>query len=309
MLVFLVDAPRRSWPSRAPSPARRVLGRFGLGPRHLGRGRPCASISSCDAISSLDALLRDGQRIEHVGLGDLERATLDHHDRVVGRGDDDVHVAEAELLECRIEHPLAVHPANAHAGDRPLQRDLRRVERVGRGDKCQNVGVIHLVRGDDVDEHLDFVLEALGKERPIERSMIRAFEDLRVVRPPFALDEAARDLSGGVGLFLVLDREREERQRTLLVADGDGGEHHRVAELDDGRACGLLRHASRLDAETATREGPFNALHYLFLPLGHKTRGRTSCDPRGWRRLSELVPDSKFLDELPISLDVRRRDN
>ena len=45
--------------------------------------------------------------------------------------------------------------------------------------------------------------------------MMRAAEDLAVARTAFALDEAARDLAGGVGLLAVLDGEREEGERAL----------------------------------------------------------------------------------------------
>jgi hypothetical protein len=68
----------------------------------------------------LDAGVRDRERLEHVGFGDLERAALDHHDRVLGAGDDEVHVGELELLERGVEHPLALHASDAHAGDRAL---------------------------------------------------------------------------------------------------------------------------------------------------------------------------------------------
>ena len=57
----------------------------------------------------------------------------------------------------------------------------------------------------------------------------------------FALEEAARDASRGVGVFTVVDREREEIDpfaRRCRTARRD--EHHRVAEADDDGAARLL---------------------------------------------------------------------
>jgi hypothetical protein len=85
--------------------------------------------------------------------------------------------------------------------------------------------------------------------------------DLVVRWARLALDEAAGDLPRGVGLLAVLDRQREERKRTLVLADGDRRDDHGLAELDDGGPGGLLRHSARLDDETAAGEDAFGALH------------------------------------------------
>ena len=89
-------------------------------------------------------------------------------------------------------------------------------------------------------------LKPSGKSGRIERSMMRAAQDLVVARASFALDEAARDLAGGVGLLAVFDEEREEVERTLVVAHRDGREDHRVAERDeaDPAACLAMRPVS-----------------------------------------------------------------
>ena len=107
-------------------------------------------------------------------------------------------------------------------------------------------------------------LKPSGKSGRIERSMMRRRENLGVARTAFALDVAAGDLAGGVGLFAVLDEEREEVERALGVAHRDGGEDHRVAERDESGAGGLLGHAAGLDDELASRERLLNALHHCF---------------------------------------------
>ena len=79
----------------------------------------------------------------------------------------------------------------------------------------EHVGVVLLVGGDDVDEDLDFVLEALGEERADRAIDDARRENLGVARASFALDVAARNLAGGVGLLAVLDEEGEEVERAL----------------------------------------------------------------------------------------------
>jgi hypothetical protein len=196
-------------------------------------------------------------------LGHFEGAALDHHDRVGRAGDDHVHIGELERLEGRVEHPLPFHAAHADAGDRARPRDLARAERERGRDQAEDVVVILLVGGEDVDDDLDFVLEAFREERPDGAVDDAAGEDLLVARAPFALDEAAGDLARGVGLFLVLDGEREEGQRALLVAHGDGGEDDGFAVGHERGPGGLLGHAPGLDDEGAAREGPLNAMHHM----------------------------------------------
>src|SRR5690606_374128 len=88
-----------------------------------------------------------------------------------------------------------------------------------------------------------------------------AGQDFLLGRPALALDEAARDLAGGVGLFLVLHREREEREVADVLGDGHAAQDHRVAEADQDGAGGLAGQATSLDDQRAAREFGFNAMH------------------------------------------------
>ena len=84
---------------------------------------------------------------------------------------------------------------------------------------------------------------------------------------PLSLDESARDLAGGVSLLLVLDGQGEERERTLVLAHGNGGEYHRLAELYDRGSRRLLRHPTGLDNQGATGERPLDSMHHLLNSL------------------------------------------
>ena len=127
----------------------------------------------------------------------FERAALDHDDRVLRAGDDELHVAVRELLERGVEHPLVLNAADAHGGDRRRERNLRGVQRERRGDERENVGVVLLVGGDDVDEDLDFVLEAFREERPdravddaADRISLSLGRPSRLMKPPGILPAA-----------------------------------------------------------------------------------------------------------------------
>jgi hypothetical protein len=131
-----------------------------------------------------------------------------------------------------------------------------------RGDEREHVRRVLLVRRNHVNEDLHLVLEALGKQRANRAVDDPRREDLSVAGAPFALDVAAGDLPRGVRLLAILHEEREEVERALRVAHRDGGEHHGVAELNEGGTGGLLGHATRLDDEAASGEGLFNAMHH-----------------------------------------------
>ena len=54
--------------------------------------RPSRRSSRCSCAELLDLAVRDVERVEDLGLGDLVGAGLDHQDRVLGAGDDQVEV-------------------------------------------------------------------------------------------------------------------------------------------------------------------------------------------------------------------------
>ena len=98
----------------------------------------------------------------------------------------------------------------ANTGDRPHERNLRRVDGKRRSEQRDYVGVVLLVGGDYVDEDLNLVLESIGEQRPDGAIDDSGLEDLGVVRAAFTLDEAAWNLAGGVHLLFELDLQGEE---------------------------------------------------------------------------------------------------
>ncbi len=234
--------------------------RLHFGPFHLGlaqrRGQLVGRLQQL-----LDALVRYFQRLDDLRLRQLQRPAFDHHDRISRAGHDDIDVGELELLEGRVEDPAAFDAPHAHRRDGPVPGYLRQREGRGRRRHAEHVGVVFLVGRQHVDEDLDFVLEAFREQRPQRAVDHASREDLLVGGPALALQEAARDLAGGVGLFAIFDGQREIRQVGDLPGHRHGGQDDRFAVLYEARARGLFGQAARLEAEGTSRERPFNVLH------------------------------------------------
>ena len=248
-------------------------------PRHLRLGRRVDDLPfQRDEIAN--AHLGHLQRLEHLGLADLQRSALHHVDRVGRAGHHEIDAGELELLEGGIQDPLPVHPAHPHRGERPVPRYVRGAERDRRSHGGKHVGVILLVSRQHRRKYLDLVLEALRKERPDAAIDQPAGEDLLVGRAPLPLEKPSRNLPRGIGLLAVLDREGKERQRADVGRHGDGGEHHRVAELHERRSGGLLGEAAGLDHEAASGELGFDPMygHDGFVLRAHQcSEGAPMC--------------------------------
>ena len=74
-------------------------------------------------------LVCEHERVDDVGLGCLGRAALDHHDGVLGGGDDHVDVGLRLLLERREGDELAVDARDADRRERTAPRDVGDVQR------------------------------------------------------------------------------------------------------------------------------------------------------------------------------------
>ena len=205
------------------------------------------------------------QPFDELLLGDLERGTFDHHDRVLGAGHDDVHVGELELLEGGVDDPFVLNPADPDSGDRSLPRDRREQDRRGRAEHAPHVGVVLLVRRDHEARDLRLVAVVLREERA-ERTIDLASRNRGLVAgASLALDEAARELAGGVRLLPILDGEREERKVRALSLRHRGHEYRRFPKLNKNGAVCLPCHPARLHDERASGELFFDSVHWFSL--------------------------------------------
>ena len=90
-------------------------------------------------------------------------AALDHHDRVGRAADDQVDVAELELLEGRVQNPVSLDPPTRTRGDRTVPGHRREAERERGGDDAEDVGIVLLVGGEHVTKTCTSFLKPSGK--------------------------------------------------------------------------------------------------------------------------------------------------
>jgi hypothetical protein len=152
--------------------------------------------------------------------------------------------------------PLTVDESNAGGADRAGERqagDLRgRRRSVDREDVVRGVRV----EGQDRDDDLDLVAQALleqGAQRPVDQA---AGEDRVLTRTAFAAEERSRDTAGGVHPLFDVDRQREEVELLLGMLAGRGGrqQHRVVVEVRRDTAGGLTGEESGLEPDLAGAE-------------------------------------------------------
>ena len=195
-------------------------------------------------------------------LGKLLGLRFDHHDGVVGAGDDEVELAFLDLVLGRVEDIFAVGIADAGGGDRAHERDSGEGESGGSGDHRDDVGLVLAVIGQDLGDHEDLVVEALGEERadrPVDEA---AGESLLLGGAALALEKAARDAPGGREFFLIVDGEREEiLPRLHVLGGGDRAKDDGLAEGRQHGAVGLTGNPARFEGERLAAQLDFYFLH------------------------------------------------
>ncbi len=205
----------------------------------------------------LELLVPEHHRFEHLLFGQLLGFQFDHHHRVCRSGDDQIEGGLGHLVEHGVQHELAADEADAGRRDRAEERQAR--QRQGRrgGDQAQDVGIVLQVVGEHVDDDLRLILEAFDEQRPDGPVDEAAGQRLLLRGTPLALEEAAGDLAGGIGLFLVVDGEGEKIDAGLWRFRADHGrEHARLAVLRVNGGVRLASHAARLERQLAP--APFN---------------------------------------------------
>ena len=205
----------------------------------------------------LDRGVRRFERADDLRFGDFLGAGLDHHDAVARAGDDQVERALLALGVGRVDDVLVVDHADAHAGDGLLERNLRDGQRRGGAGDRQDVGVVLGVGGHQERDDLRLVAPAGREERPDRPIDQPAGEDFLFRGLAFALEEAAGNASRRIGVFAVVDRQRQEVDVARACRARGGDEHHGVARADDHRAVRPAWRACRFRMRScAIRSGP-----------------------------------------------------
>ena len=201
-----------------------------------------------------DGLLTKGHGGEHVLLGDLLRAGLEHGDEALGAAELEVEVGVVALLVGGVHDELVrvAVTADAHARKRPLEGHAAHGEGGGGGHDADGVDRVDLVGHKRGGDDLDLVAEA-GREGRTQRAVNHAGGEGGLLgRARLALEVAAGDAAHGVHLLDEVDGQREEVV-VLLLLRNDGGHQHGGVALGDQHGAGcLLGQFARLEAVLLT---------------------------------------------------------
>ena len=188
----------------------------------------------------LEVAVTEHHGAEHDVFVQLLGFRFHHQHGVGGAGDDQVELGFDHLVERRVEHVFVIGEADAGGADRTLERRARNRQRRGGGDQRQNVGIVLHVMRQHGDDDLGLVAPAVDEQRA-DRAVDQAGNQRFLFgRPALALEIAAGNAARGVGLFLVVDGQRQEVDAFARRLRGHhGGEHDGLAIGRQHGAVGL----------------------------------------------------------------------
>src|SRR5476649_970313 len=177
---------------------------------------------------------------QHDFFGQLLGFGFDHQHGRFGTGDNQVHFRGFQLLDGRVQDVLAVGVADAGGADRAVERHAGDAQRGGGADHGGDVRIDLRVDRQHVDDDLDFVQVAFREQRTDRTIDQTRGQRFFFRRTSFALEETARDFTGSIGFFDVIDGQREEVLAWLGVfARHNRCQHDRIFDRDQHGAGSL----------------------------------------------------------------------
>ena len=253
-----------------------------------------------------DCLLAEGHGREHVLLGDLLGACLEHGDVRRRTGQLEVEVGGVALLVGRVHEELARLgvAADANAGERTLEGHAAHGERAGGAHDADGVDRVDLVGHERGGDDLDLVAEAVG-ERRTQRTVDHARGERGLLGGTrLALEVAAGDATHGVHLLDEVDRQREEVVVLALLRDDHGEKDRGVAALDETGTRGLLGELARFEGVVLAVEVELmcNLCHFFSLTSVCPIADGPSCEPSRACRETALVCDASHGSQRALAL-------
>ncbi len=215
-------------------------------------------------------------RAEHFRLGEFLRLGFHHQHRSSGTGHHEVELRIRHRIERGIEDVGALDEADARRCDRSHEGNARERQCRGGGHQPQDVGVVLEIVAEDGDDHLGFVLVAVGEQgadRPVDQPR---GQRLAFGGAAFALEVAAGNLARGEILLLVIHGEREKiLSRLGGVCADDGRQHDGFSIGGKNGAVGLPGDLARFKDQRAPAPVDFLAyclehfrIHFPSFPRG-----------------------------------------
>ncbi len=205
-------------------------------------------VLATSAANSLNRLNRDlhllvaeHDRAEHDVFGQTAGLRLDHQHGLLGAGDDQVQIAvRIDSGHRLVEQVFAVLVADPCRANGTVERGTGDGKRGGDAEHGRHLGVDRRVQRLDRGDDLHLAAEALGEQRPDGPVDQARGQDLAFARAALTTEKAAGDAAGGVGLFLVVDGERQEIfDLGGAFVDDHGHQQHGVVDIDHHGPVGL----------------------------------------------------------------------
>ncbi len=212
---------------------------------------------------------------------------FDHQHGVGGAGDDEFELGFDHFVERRVEHVFVVDEADAGGADRALERRAGNRQRRGGGDHRQNVGIVLHVMRQHGDDDLGLVAPAVDEQRADRAVDQTGNQRFLFGRPAFALEIAAGNTARGVGLFEVIDGQRQEVDAFARRLRGDdGGENDGLAVGGEHGAVGLAGNLAGFKPERTATPIDFDGMN-----IEH-------CDLLSWVHESTDAPNTKTMRKI-----------
>ena len=204
--------------------------------------------------------------VQHDAFGQTLGLGFHHQHGVLGSGNDQIEIRFGELRQGGIQYVLAVDITDPRRADGTAEGHAGNRHRRRRADERGYVRIDFRVQRHHGGDDLHLLLEALrerGSQGPVDQA---AGEGFLFGRTPFALEKTAGDLAGGVGFFLIIDRQREEPAIGIGVGVAyHGYQYDCVTEAGENGAGCLAGDFSRFEDQIvcAVADGLFDGCHGL----------------------------------------------
>ena len=196
-----------------------------------------------------EGLLAELHGGQHVLLGDLLGAGLEHAHEVAGAAELEVEVGVVALFVGGVDDELmgVAVAADAHAGQRALEGHAAHGEGSGGTHGADDVEGVDLVAHERGGNDLHLVAEAVGEART-DGAVDHAGSEGRLVGGAgLTLEVATGQAADRVHALHEVNRQREEVVVLALLGDDGGHEDRGVALLDQDGARRLLREFASLE--------------------------------------------------------------
>ena len=188
---------------------------------------------------------------QHLVFGQLFGFRFNHQYGFRGTGNDHVQARGFLLLVSRVQQVAgAFVERNAGSADRAIERNTGDGQGSRGTDHRSDVRIGLLAGGNDGADNLHFVHEAFWEQRTDRTVDQSGSQGFFLGRTAFALEETARDLTGSVSLFLVVNGQREEALARVSGLGANNGHQYGHVVVNGNQHC-----AGGLTGNTACLEG------------------------------------------------------